>query len=53
MFLVGGSVGAGGSVDAKQSVVSKLGNWENFDNLRWEGCLPAEYDEECLLSFWS
>ena len=43
MFLVGGSVDAGDSVDAKQSVVSKLGSWENFDNLRWEGSLLAEY----------
>jgi hypothetical protein len=31
----------GGGVDAKQRVVSKLGSWNNFKNLR--GSLPAEY----------
>ena len=41
----------GGSVDAKRSVVSKLGSWDNFENLRWEGSLPAE----CLMRsvFWA
>jgi hypothetical protein len=26
----------GTGVDAKQRVVSKLGSWDNFENLRWK-----------------
>ena len=41
----------GGGVDAKRSVVSKLGSWDNFENLRWEGSLPAEYPMSVFWAF--